>query len=108
MKEVIWLAVSPYGVESMRKNQPNLKGGEIAVKLEIEVADTAFGSPTIEQRISITDWREGLAFADPELRDLVITEAEAELIRQQRIAAMRAALEQRGYQVTEPPGDDDG
>jgi hypothetical protein len=29
------------------------------------------------------------------------------MIRQQRIAAMCAALEDRGYVVTEPPGNDD-
>jgi hypothetical protein len=29
----------------------------------------------LEQHVRIADWREGLVFADPELREAVITEA---------------------------------
>lgn len=107
MKETVWLVVSQYRVERMTKNPPDLKRGEIPVKLLVEVDPAAFREPVIEMRVHITDWREGLVFADPELHDAVITEAEAEMIRQQRITAMRAALEDRGFVVTAPPGNDD-
>ena len=107
MKEVIWLAVSRQQVVKMTKNAPELKRGEIPLKLTVNVDEAAFRTPVIEHQVHIADWREGLVFADPELREAVITEAEAEMIRAQRLAAMRAALEQRGYTVTEPPPDDD-
>lgn len=107
MREVIWLTASRDGIRKMTKNQPDLWRGEIPVKLEVVIDDAVFGAPVLEQRIHVTDWREGLAFADPELKDKVITEAEAEMIRQQRLTAMTAVLEARGYQVTAPPGDDD-
>jgi len=86
---------------------PDLKRGEIPVKLVVEVDAAAFSTPTLERHVHVADWRDGLAFADPELREAVITEAEAEMIRAQRLEAMRAALEQHGYVVTEPPGDDE-
>jgi nucleotide-binding universal stress UspA family protein len=102
VKEVIYLKVSRQRVEGMTKNLPDLKRGEIPVKLEVIVDPAVFGVPTIEQAIHVTDWREGLAFPGVDLTDLVITEAEAEMIRAQRLEAMRAALEQHGYTVTEP------
>lgn len=108
MKEVIWLTVSRSQVVKMTKNPPELHRGEIPVKVWVEVDDTAFSVPTLERRVHVADWREGLVLPDPELREAVITENEAEGIRQQRLAAMRAALEARGYSVTEPPDDDDG
>jgi hypothetical protein len=107
VKEIIYLAVSRSRVERMTKNLPELKRNEIPVKLEVEVDEAAFREPVIEMRVHVADWREGLVFADPELKDGVITEAEAEAIRRSRLKAMRAALQERGYQVTEPPGPDD-
>jgi hypothetical protein len=107
VKEIIWLTVNRVQVVKMTKNPPDLKRGEIPVKLLVEVDEKAFAASVLEQHVRIADWREGLVFADPELREAVITEAEAEMIRQQRIAAMCAALEDRGYVVTEPPGNDD-
>jgi hypothetical protein len=85
VKETIWLTVNRVQVVKLTKNMPDLKRGEIPVKLLIEVDETVFGAPVLEQRVHVADWREGLAFADPELRDLTITEAEAEIIRGQRI-----------------------
>ncbi len=105
MKEVIWLAVNRQQVVKMTKNPPDLKPGEIPVKLVVDVDPAAFSTPVLEQHVRIADWREGLVLADPELREAVITEAEAEMIRAQRLTAMRTALEQRGYVVTEPPPD---
>lgn len=106
MKEVIWLAVNRQQVVKMTKNPPDLKRGEIPVKLVVDVDPAAFSTPVLEQHVRIADWREGLVFADPELREAVITDAEAEMIRGQRLEAMRAALEQRGFTVTAPPAED--
>lgn len=108
VKDVIYLAVSRQRVERMTKNLPDLKRGEIPVKLFIDVDIAAFGPPVLEQHVHVADWREGLALADVEMREAVITEAEAESIRRQRLAAMRAALEAQGYTVTAPEPEDDG
>jgi hypothetical protein len=107
MKETVYLKVSRQRVEGMYKSLPALARGEIPVKLDIVVEPSAFGPPVLEQHVHITDWREGTGIADVELREAVITEAEAQVIRDRRLTAMRAILEGRGYVVTEPPGDDD-
>src|SRR5580700_12050722 len=107
MKEVIYLTVSRQRVESMTKRLPNLDRGQIPVKLTIEVDDAAFREPTIEHRVHVTDWRQGMDLPDLELRDGIITEAEAAVIRDRRLAAMRKVLEQHGYGVTEPPAGED-
>jgi len=108
MREVIYLAVSRTKVERMTKNLPDLKRGEIPVKLTLAVDNAAFGPPVLEQHVHVTDWREGVGLGDLELREAVITEAEAQLIRDQRLAAMRAVLEGRGYTVTAPEPEGDG
>lgn len=106
MKEVIWLTVSRHQVVKMIKSQVQLERGQVPIKVNVIVDDAVFGAPTLEMTIHVTDWREGLAF-DPELKEGTITEAEAELIRHQRLAAMAAALEARGYAVTAPAADDE-
>ena len=102
MKEVIYLSVSRQGVSKMTKNLPQLGRGEIPVKLIIEVADGAFGSPVLEQHVKVVDWRQGIDIADVRMTEATITQAEAELIRAQRLAAMRAVLEGQGYIITPP------
>lgn len=102
MREVIYLAVSRQKVERMTKNLPDLKRGEIPVKLVVTVDNGAFREPVIEIPVHVADWREGTDIADVELREAVITEAEAQLIRERRLAAMRAVLEGQGYTVTAP------
>lgn len=102
MKEVIYLAVSHQRVERMTKRLPDLARGEIPVKLVIEVDPTAFREPVIERHVHVADWRDGIDIADVELREAIITEEEAALIRARRLAAMRAILEAQGYSVTEP------
>lgn len=105
MKEVIYLAVTRSRVERMTKNLPDLKRGEIPVKINLVVDEAAFREPVLELAIHIADWREGLVFPDPELRDGIITETEADMIRGQRLRELRAALESRGFTVTEPPAE---
>jgi hypothetical protein len=109
MREVIYLAVSRQGVSKMTKNLPQLGRGEIPVKLIIDVTDSAFGPPVLEQLVTITDWREGIGMGDLQFREAIITEAEAAMIRQQRLDQMRRTLAEHGYTVTppEPGGDDD-
>jgi hypothetical protein len=102
MKDTIYLRVSRRGVHAMTKNLPATSRGEIPVKLTIDVAETAFREPVIERTVEIVDWREGIDLADVDLRESIITEAEAQLIRDNRLAAMRRILEDQGYQVTEP------
>jgi hypothetical protein len=102
VKEVIYLAVSRQRVERMTKNMPDLRRGEIPVKLVVEVEPGAFREPVIERHVQVTDWREGIDIADVELRESVITEAEAQLIRERRLEQMRRILEAQGYTVSEP------
>lgn len=107
MKEVIYLRVTRHRVEGMTKRLPELSRGEIPVKLVIEVDDTAFREPVIEQRIRVSDWRQGIDIADVEIREGIITEDEAALIRERRLAAMQQVLIDHGYEVV-PPEDDEG
>jgi hypothetical protein len=103
VKEVIYLAISRHRVERMTKNLPDLKRGEIPVKLIVDVDNGAFGPPVLEQHVRITDWRDGIDIADVDFREAIITEAEAEVIRARRLEAMRKVLEGQGYTVTAPP-----
>jgi len=107
VKEDIWLKVDRTRVVGMYKSLPHCGRNEIPVKVVVEVEESAFREPTIERHIKITDWRDGIDLADVELHEAVITEEEAQLIRDRRLAQMRAILTERGYVVTEPPEDDD-
>lgn len=42
MKDGIYLICNDYEVVGIRKNRPNLKGGEIAILLDIAIPDTYF------------------------------------------------------------------
>lgn len=113
MKEIIWLVCTRQGFERATKRPPVLNRGEIPVKLVLEVDPAVFGPPVLEMKLHVRDWREGLVLPDPELRDMTITEAEAEKIRAQRLAAVEQMLRERGYTVVapvpdEPQGEDDG
>lgn len=106
MKEIIYLRVGRLRVEAMTKSLPTLKRGEIPVKLVIEVDQAAFREPVIERHVHIADWRDGIDLADVELRESIITEEEAELIRARRLTAMQQILQQHGFTVTPSPPDD--
>jgi hypothetical protein len=106
--ETIYLVVSHHGVDRMTKRLPALQRGEIPVKVNVIIADTAFREPVIEREVVVADWREGIEIADVELKESFITEEEAALIRQRRLAKMRELLEQNGFIVTPAgPEDDD-
>jgi len=106
VKEVIYLAVSRSKVERMTKNLPDLRRGEIPVKLEITVDDSAFREPVITRQVHIADWREGTDIADVELKEAVITEEEAALIRARRLARMQEILIAHGWEVFAPEDED--
>ena len=101
MRETVYLVISRYKVERMTKNMPELKRGEIPVKILVEVEDSAFREPVIERTVTVVDWREGIDLGDIDIREATITEEEAELIRQRRLTAMRKILEEHGFEVTQ-------
>lgn len=107
LRRTIYLVISRHGVERMTKNLPELRRGEIPVKLIMEVADTAFREPVIERRVEIVDWRDGIEVGDLELKESFITEEEAAVIRTRRLATMAELLEREGYEVTQKPPPDD-
>lgn len=86
----------------MTKSLPRLNRGEIPVKVVVEVDPAAFREPVIERHVHVTDWREGIDLADVELREAVITEEEAQIIRDRRLSQMQRVLEERGFTVTAP------
>lgn len=90
MKEVIWLVVSARAVERMTKRMPATQRDEIAVKVYVEVPLGAFRPPVLERSLLVEDWRDGTELADLDLRQDVITQAEAEILRE------------RGFEVTPP------
>jgi hypothetical protein len=102
MRETIFLVVSRHKVEKMTKSLPQLRRGEIPVKLVIEVAETAYREPVIERKVIIEDWREGIDISDVDFKETFITEEEAALIREQRLKRMAAMLESHGYAVVAP------
>jgi hypothetical protein len=100
MKDTIWLTCNPNGVVKMTKSQPRTAAGSIAVKVLVTVDGNAFQPPALEREIKVADWRDGVDFADVDLKVATITEQEAELIRKQRLAKMRDILESQGFLVT--------
>jgi hypothetical protein len=102
MKDVIYLAVDRGGVKRMTKNLPSLYKGEIPIKLTLDVAETAFREPVIEKRVTVEDWREGVDIADVEFKETTITEAEAKMIKEQRLERMQEVLEAQGFTASKP------
>lgn len=107
MKETIYLVVSKNKVERMTKTLPNFYRGEIPVKLSVEVDETAFREPVLERKVTINDWREGIDIADIEFRESIITEEEAEKIRQMRLDKMQQILTNYGYSVEKIEAEND-
>lgn len=109
MKEVVYLVASPSGVgNTVYKNLPRqLRRDEIAIKTTIEIAGNAFAPPVIEQHISIENPYKGIDLSDVHFQGSTITEAEAEIIRQRRLAKAAEILRANGFDVTKPEGSDD-
>lgn len=102
MKDVIWLRVDKAKVLGMTKGIPALSRGELPVKLIIEVDPSCWGSPTLEQRVHVADWRQGMDLPDVGMSELVISESEAAMIRAERERKMAEELRRLGYRVEEP------
>jgi hypothetical protein len=100
VREIIYLVADRRGVSRMTKNMPSLNRGEIPIKLVLEIEDTAYREPVIEKHVHVEDWRQGVDIADVQFKETIITEEEAELIRQRRLEKMQEVLEEQGYVVT--------
>lgn len=100
MNETIYLRVDRNGVKGMTKTMPRLLKNEYPVKLNIEVKPEAFREPLMETDITITDWRQGMAFPDIDLKNLTITKEEAQQIVAQREAQLIEDLRAKGYSIT--------
>lgn len=101
MKEIIYLTASRNGISNtVRKNLPvNLGRGEVPIKVTVNIADDAFAPPVIEQSISIENPYKGIDLEDVHFNGSVITEAEAELVRQKRLEKAANILKANGYTV---------
>lgn len=106
MDEIIYLTVSRKKVEKMTKTLPEMRKGEIPIKLTVKVNDKAFGRPVVEQQIYVDDWTKGIDLEDVEFRKNVITDEEAQMIREKRLQKMKTILENQGYKIEEPEGED--
>lgn len=103
MKDTIWLVVSRRGVERMNKrDRPAVARDEILVKLLVTMPDSAFREPTLECEVAVEDWRQGIDIADVRFETPVITQAEAAMIREHRLAEMRRILTEQGYEIYGP------
>lgn len=100
MKETIYLVVNKSKVEKMVKTIPDIRRGEIIVKLTVNVADKCFGTATIPQEIFINDWRDGIDMEDVEFKKNLITQEEADMIKNRRLEKMREILVSQGYTVS--------
>jgi hypothetical protein len=108
MKEIIYLVASRNGVKStVYKNLPTqLNRGEIPMKVTVEIAADAFAPPVIEQSISIQNPYKGIDLEDVHFSGSIITEAEAEMVRQKRLERAAEILRANGYEVAKEPVDD--
>jgi hypothetical protein len=103
MKQTIYLAVTRQGVDRMTKRMPDLQRGEIPIKLMLEVDPAAFVAQDGQENLPVP-W-DDFDVRPLDIRDGIITEQEAAMIVQQRLADMSAVLEARGYTITPPAVD---
>ena len=108
VNEFIYLVLSRRSVEKMYKNPPGVRRGEIVVKVHVKAADSAFREPTLVREIEVVDPVDGMHVPDIEFTQKFITEAEVEVLKQRRIAAMIELLAEQGYHVVAPREADDG
>ena len=104
MNQTIYLYADKWGINRMTKSLGAVRRGEIPIKLELEVNETAFREPVIEKRVVIDDWRQGVDIADVDFKETFITEEEAATIRQMRLDKMSEILQSQGYKVTKEEG----
>jgi hypothetical protein len=102
MNQTVYIVASRHGIGRMTKNLPELRRGEIPIKVNIKIDEKAFRVPTIEREIVINDWQEGVDIGDVEFRKDIITQDEADMIRQRRFDKMKELLEEQGYTIAPP------
>lgn len=107
MKKTIYLRVDRHNVLGMSKTMPSIYKDEIVVKLNLEVKDKVFGSPVIEQNVTVVDWASNIDIQDVEFSKSIITEQEAQMIRERRLQRMKEILESQGFTVVEKSGDEE-
>lgn len=100
MKDTIYLIVDQRGVQSMRKSFTGTKRGEVCIKLNVEVEKKAFEPPVLEQSVYVADWRDNVDIEDVQFNRNVITQEEAEMVKQKRIEKMATILESQGFTIT--------
>lgn len=99
MREPIYLIVDRTKVVRMVKNLGRLERGQIPVKLTVEVKPAAFREPVIEREVIVDDWSDGIALSDVTFEKNIITEKEAEIVKQSRLKEMEQILKSHGYNV---------
>lgn len=55
MKDSCHLVLSESGIERMTKKKPSLRRNEVAVKVTLSIADSAFSEPAITANITIPE-----------------------------------------------------
>jgi hypothetical protein len=100
MKDTIYLIINRNGVQGMRKSFVGTKRGEVCVKFNVEMPNDAFEPPVLVQNVYIDKWTKGVDMEDVQFNQNVITEEEAEAVRQRRIEKMAEILKTQGYTVT--------
>lgn len=107
MKDTIYLTVDRRGVQSMRKSYQGASRGQAVVKLNVTVDENAFKPPVLEQNVVVSDWSDNIDMEDVKFERNIITEEEAQIVKQRRLEKMREILEAQGYTVTEKSGDEE-
>lgn len=102
MKQISFLYADSWGVNRMSKNLGLVKKGEIPIKVEVEIEESAFREPIVEKKILVSDWRQGVDIADVDFKETFITEEEAAKIRQMRFEKMSEILKGQGYEIVAP------
>jgi hypothetical protein len=103
MRQTIYLIATPGGIDRMTKRQPDHNRGELPIKVTVNLPSSLFAPPTISQEITIADpFRDVEIGRDVELRQLFITQDEADVIKRRRMQEMREVLEAAGYKVEAP------
>lgn len=102
MKDTVWLVFNRSGVVKMTKREPDLERGQYPLKLNIIVENSAFRQPILEVPVMVSDWRQGIDAGDVDLREGTITEAEAQMIRDRRLAELVTVLADKGYKIEAP------
>jgi hypothetical protein len=100
VKDTIYLLINRNGVQGMRKSFVGTKRGEVCVKFNVEMPGDAFEPPVLVQNVYIDKWTKGIDMEDVEFHQNVITEEEAETVRQNRLAKMAEILKSQGYSVS--------